>query len=111
MQNEQDYRRYTAAQLRAKAEAGETLTDWDRVRDKTEAELEADIASDPDWADIPADWHKDAVLVIPADGTDATLHLDAAVVHWFKAQGADYQQRINAVLRAHMDSAIKADAA
>ncbi len=111
MQNEQDYGRYTAAQLRAKAQAGGTLTHWDRVRDKTEAELEADIASDPDWTDVPADWHKDAVPVIPLDGTDATLHLDAAVVHWFKAQGADYQRRINAVLRAHMDSAVKTGAA
>jgi hypothetical protein len=32
----------------------------------TEAELEAAIASDPDWKDIPAGWVKDAIPVTPS---------------------------------------------
>lgn len=32
----------------------------------TETELKAAIASDPDWRDIHADWHKDAIPVTPA---------------------------------------------
>lgn len=32
-----------------------------------------------------------------------TVWLDADVLAWFKSQGRNYQRRINAVLRAHMD--------
>jgi uncharacterized protein (DUF4415 family) len=34
-----------------------------------------------------------------------SLRLDADVLDWFKAQGAGYQTRINAVLRAYMEAA------
>lgn len=34
-----------------------------------------------------------------------SLRLDADVLDWFRAQGAGYQTRINAVLRAYMDAA------
>lgn len=34
-----------------------------------------------------------------------SLRLDADVLDWFKARGAGYQTRINAVLRAYMDAA------
>ena len=33
-----------------------------------------------------------------------TLRLDADVLDWFKAQGKGYQDRINALLRAHMET-------
>lgn len=42
-----------------------STTDFTKVRNKTEEELEADIASDPDWADQPKDWYKDAQLIVP----------------------------------------------
>jgi uncharacterized protein (DUF4415 family) len=34
-----------------------------------------------------------------------SLRLDADVLDWLKAQGAGYQTRINAVLRAYMEAA------
>ena len=34
-----------------------------------------------------------------------SLRLDADVLDWFKAHGAGYQTRINAVLRAYMEAA------
>lgn len=34
-----------------------------------------------------------------------SLRLDADVLNWFKGQGAGYQTRINAVLRAYMEAA------
>jgi uncharacterized protein (DUF4415 family) len=34
-----------------------------------------------------------------------SLRLDADVLDWFKGQGAGYQTRINAVLRAYMEAA------
>jgi uncharacterized protein (DUF4415 family) len=36
-----------------------------------------------------------------------TLRLDTDLVDWFKAQGPDYQTRINAVLRAYVERARK----
>jgi len=58
-------------------------TDWERLRNTTDEEIEAQIASDPDFSD---DWNwSDAVLVIPS-----------------KKKAAGYQRRINAVLRSYM---------
>ena len=37
-----------------------------------------------------------------------SLRLDADVLDWFKAQGAGYQTRINAVLRAYREAAQQA---
>jgi uncharacterized protein (DUF4415 family) len=36
-----------------------------------------------------------------------SLRIDADVLQWFKAQGAGYQTRINAVLRAYRDAAAR----
>jgi uncharacterized protein (DUF4415 family) len=79
---------------------GEDKTDWEAVRNKTEEQLEADIASDPDWADLPPDWIDNAVMVYPKPKKLLSLRLDNDLVDWFKSQGPGYQTRINAVLRA-----------
>jgi uncharacterized protein (DUF4415 family) len=71
-----------------------------RVRAKTEAELERDIAGDPDFRDVPADWYEAAESIMPATKQLLSLRLDTDVVAWFRAQGPGYQTRINAVLRA-----------
>jgi len=59
--SEEDIRRYTFAELRKMVEAGETHTDWDRIHNMTEEELERSIADDPDWRDLIVDWEGDAV--------------------------------------------------
>lgn len=107
MANESSIKRYTPEEIRAMRERGESLTDWNRVDTMTEAELEAAIASDPDWKDIPADWYKDAVLVTPAPKQLLSLRLDADIIAWFRAQGPGYQTRMNAVLRAYMAAAAR----
>jgi hypothetical protein len=56
---------YTPEELRAMIARGEDLTDWARVDAMTEAELEAAIANDPAWADIPRDWYKHATPITP----------------------------------------------
>jgi uncharacterized protein (DUF4415 family) len=63
-------------------------------------ELERDIASDPDFKDVPRDWYKDAEAVMPIQKKLLSLRLDADVVDWFKQRGPGYQTRMNAVLRA-----------
>jgi uncharacterized protein (DUF4415 family) len=96
-------RRYTATELRAMIARGEDQTDWESVRNKTEAELEADIASDPDWKDVPVDWIDSAVMVMPVAKKLLSLRLDNEVVEWFRSQGPGYQTKINAVLRAYVE--------
>ena len=93
-------KRFSAAEMEERLARGEDRSDWARVRAKTEEELERDIASDPNWKDVPKDWYKDAEAVMPAQKKLLSLRLDADVVDWFKERGPGYQTRMNAVLRA-----------
>jgi uncharacterized protein (DUF4415 family) len=102
-----DIRRFSAAELRARRARGEGQTDFARLDAMTEAELEAAIASDPDWKDVPADWFKDAIPVQPGTKKLLSLRVDPDVLDWFRAQGPGYQTRMNAVLRAYMKAASK----
>ena len=43
---------------------------------------------------------------VPAKAS-VSLRIDADVLEWFKAQGAGYQTRINAILRAYRDAAAR----
>ena len=48
--------RHSAKELTAMEGRGEDRTDWSVVAAKTEEELAADMASDPAWDGVPADW-------------------------------------------------------
>jgi uncharacterized protein (DUF4415 family) len=100
MANGRNIKSYSAAELAALRDRGESRTDWARVKAKTEAELEQDIATDPDFRDQPADWYRQAQAVMPVPKRLLSLRLDTDLVDWFRAQGPGYQTRINAVLRA-----------
>ncbi|WP_340643305.1 BrnA antitoxin family protein [Roseococcus thiosulfatophilus] len=100
-------KRLSATELRERRAKGESRTDWARVDAKTEAELARDIATDPDWKNIPPDWHLDAIPVAPGTKKLLSLRVDPDVVDWFRAQGPGYQTRMNAVLRAFMTAASK----
>ena|SRR5437868_5595781 len=78
-------------------------TDWDRLRNMTDEEIEKSIADDPDWQEFAdVDWSK-AVLVVPPKKQAISIRLDKDVLDYFKQQGAGYQRRMNAVLRSYMD--------
>jgi len=75
-------------------------TNWEKLRKLTDEEIEASIASDPDWSD---DWNwSEAVLVIPPKKKAISIRVDEDVLDYFKKEGAGYQRRINAVLRSYM---------
>lgn len=101
--SESDIKRYTEAEVDEMLARGESKTDWARVDAMTEEELEASIASDPDWKDIPADWWKDAVKVVPPGKKLLSVRVDSDVLDWFRAQGPGYQTKMNAVLRAYVE--------
>jgi uncharacterized protein (DUF4415 family) len=102
MGNDADIKRYSAEELRRLRARGESRSDWARVEGMSEAELELSIAEDPDWKDIPTDWHKAAQPVAPEPKKLLSLRIDADVVDYFRSQGPGYQTWMNAVLRAYV---------
>ena len=82
-------------------------TDWKKVDKLTDAEIEAAMANDPEWADFrDIDW-SDAVLVIPPKKKAISIRVDEDVLDHFKKEGAGYQRRMNAVLRSYMQQTRK----
>lgn len=77
-------------------------TDLDALATITDEAIEAAVASDPDAAPLGLDWSK-AEVVTPAAPGDI-VRVDDDVLAYFKAGGAGYPRRINAVLRAFMEA-------
>jgi len=77
--------------------------DWERFRRRTDKQIRAGIASDPDAApELDAAWFAKAVVARPEPKQLTALRIDPDVLGWFKAHGKGYQTRMNAVLRAYM---------
>jgi len=100
MESEKGISRFSVADLEARRARGESRTDLARIRAKTVADVEHDVANDPDFNDERKDWYTTAMAVMPTPKKLLSLRLDNEVVDWFKQQGPGYQTRINAVLRA-----------
>jgi uncharacterized protein (DUF4415 family) len=96
-------RTYTLSQLRRM----KGRTDWNRLRNMTDEEIERSIADDPDWAEFQdIDWSK-AELVMPVGKKAISIRIDEDVLDFFKKEGAGYQRRMNAVLRSYMNQTRK----
>jgi len=92
---DKNIKRYSADEIRRM----KSKTDWARVRALTDEEITRAMASDPAWADdMDIDWSK-AVIVTPAKKAAISIRVDEDVLDFFKADGAGYQSRMNAVLR------------
>jgi len=73
-------------------------TQWTRLRQLDDRDI--------DYSDIPRttpEFWASAVVVHPFRKVPLSLRLDEDVLAWFKSQGARYQTRINAVLRAYVE--------
>jgi uncharacterized protein (DUF4415 family) len=84
----------------------EGRTDWDRVRAMSDAEIEAAAASDSDAAALDEAFWRTARVTFPpaAPKKHIGLRIDEDVLAWFRAQGPGYQTRMNAVLRAYVET-------
>lgn len=74
-------------------------TDWTRI-DAMEDE-------DIDTSDIPPlddTFFANAKLRLPGNRVSVTVDVDADVLEWFKAQGEEFQNRINAALRIYAEA-------
>jgi len=77
----------------------QSRTDW--------ARLEAMRDEDIDFSDIPElseAFFKNAVIRLPKAKAKVCIRLDQDILEWFRSQGKGYQTKINAVLRAFMES-------
>lgn len=98
---------YSIDEIRDRIARGESRTDWARVDAMTDAEIEANMRDDPDWAEfMDIDW-SNAKIVIPVPKDAISIRLDSDVLDFFKATGKGYQTRINAVLRHYMTEKLK----
>jgi uncharacterized protein (DUF4415 family) len=73
-------------------------TDWTRVDEMIEEEI--------DTSDIPpldGAFFANAKLRVP-EKVSVTVDVDADVLEWFRAQGGEFQQRINAALRIYAEA-------
>ena len=100
MENDERIVRYTADELAAMRQRGEGQTDFARLDAMTEEELEASIDHDEEGE---FDW-RTAQVGIPGPKRQLTVRFGTDVIDWFKAQGAGYQTRMNAVLRSYVEA-------
>jgi uncharacterized protein (DUF4415 family) len=80
-------------------------TDWERVKNLTDEEIEQATREDPDAAPICEDeWSRGADLVVPSHLKHLWVQIDQDLMGWFRETGEDWPRRINAVLRKHVDA-------
>ncbi len=84
-----DIRQYSLAELKAMHDRGETLT----RPDVPEIELDEDF-----W--------RNARVVMPDERKKTSIHMrvDTDVLEWFKQHGKGHLKRMNAVLRAYVET-------
>lgn len=74
-------------------------TDWARIDGMADEEIDtSDIPPLDDEFFAKAQWR------MPKRKTAVTLSVDDDVLKWFEAQGAEFQQRINAALRIYAEA-------
>ena len=82
----------------------ESQTDWARLEAMTEEEIERQAVEDMAELGIDPDWMEHAEVITPRTKDRVTVRLDHDILEWLKAQGRGYQTRINAILRAYVES-------
>ena len=84
-------------------------TDWARVDATTETELASQIRQDED-VEFTDEMVAAARWVLPPKKVPISFRVDPDVLEFFKAEGAGYQSRMNAVLRSYMRSRMREEA-
>jgi uncharacterized protein (DUF4415 family) len=91
--------KYTSEELKKM----KSETDWDAVRNMTDAQIDEAAAGDPVWQEMGGDDWTDQVELAPEkEGIYAKFDQD--VIAYYKSFGRGYQARMNAVLKAYMKS-------
>ena len=96
--------RYTAAEIQEMLDQGLDETDWARLKDMTDEEVEQNALEDNRRHGVPDDWYKDAHLTTWPPKKQISIRIDEDILTFFRSQGKGYQTRINAVLRAFVEA-------
>jgi uncharacterized protein (DUF4415 family) len=102
MRKNENIARFSADNVRRKIARGESKTDWKRVDSISQAEVER--LADKDEGPLATGWESTVIVGLPPAKQDIHIRLDGDILDWFKARGRGYQTRINAVLRAFVQS-------
>lgn len=82
---------------------GKDRTDWERLRQMTEEEIERAAREDPDTVLLDEEWFRMAQLVVPSgEKEQISIRLDEDILAYFREGGTGYQTRINDVLKAYV---------
>lgn len=102
MRKNENIARFSADRIRRKLARGESKTDWKRADAISQAEVER--LADKNEGVLPAGWENTVMVGLPPAKQDIHIRLDGDILDWFKARGRGYQTRINAVLRAFVQT-------
>jgi uncharacterized protein (DUF4415 family) len=98
-------RRIYERRARSDDARGETESDWERLRSRTDEEVEASIDFEEEGS---FDWDTARVSTSsPQPKKQVTLWLDPDIIAFFKGQGPGYQTRMNQVLRSYVEAQIE----
>ncbi len=102
MKKEKNIVSYSAEELDQMLARGESKTDWERIHNMTDEEIERNADEDAESPPYPypTDFWQDAELVSPKE--KISIRLNKHVIDYFKGQGTGYQKRINAVLEEYV---------
>ena len=94
--------KYTDEELTNLVEKEGTLSDWEKAADMTKADIEANVASDSDEAEMVMDWDN-VTVEMPQPKAVLNMRIDRDVLDFFRKTGKGYQSRINAILRSYVE--------
>jgi len=102
MRKNENIARFSADEIGRKIARGGSKTDWKRANAIPQAEVER--RADKHEGPLPAGWENSVIVGLPPAKQDIHIRLDGDILDWFKARGRGYQTRINAVLRAFVQT-------
>jgi len=91
------------------AQDADSQTDWQRLRDIPDEAITSAAETDPDNLPLDDPFFETARRLPPSAllkeaKQQITLRIDADVLEWFRASGSGYQSRMNAVLKAYVQT-------
>lgn len=89
--------------MKRSSTTGKSKTDWARLASSEDAATPTEEHPEADVKHIVRGIVRKGLKPMPNKSL-VSLRVDQDVLEWFKSQGAGYQTRINAVLRAFRDA-------
>lgn len=78
-------------------------TDWNRLRNMTDEEIEKNAMEDPDALPMTREEWSSAEVVMPENKDAAVkLRLKPSTLNWFRSKGKGYQTLMTSVLESYM---------